>query len=157
MPEKIELRKLVMCFTTSFKILLSCKWSCFISRINLFEDYESNFFCFVARGPDLFVDGCFLTASPMSHSFWFCRNLSALISSQFQWREGKPFRDWYNNTFPYRKMESSEDAGWSCNHPDYACTLQNAYINFSFYFSNCYSSNPPKPGTRLPQNVNSGS
>lgn len=61
-----------MCFTTSFKILLSCKWSCFISRINLFEDYGSNFFSpFVARGPDLFVDGWFLTASPMSYSFFF--------------------------------------------------------------------------------------
>lgn len=44
MPEKIELRKLVTHFTTSFKILPSYKWPCFISRINLFEDWGVIFF-----------------------------------------------------------------------------------------------------------------
>lgn len=126
MPEKIELRKLVMCFTTSFKVLLSCKWSCFISRINLFEDHRSNFFFFHCQRPWPFCWWLFLTASSIFYSFdsvemWW----SMWSSSTFRAREGKPSRGGMK-ICPRCKRESLRGAGQSCNHPDSTNNLENA-------------------------------
>lgn len=116
MPEKIELRKLVMCFTASFKVLLSCKWCCFISRINLFEDHRSNFFFFFhCQRPWPFCWWLFLTASSIFYSFdsvemWW----SMWSSSTFTAREGKPSRAGLSSPI-YNSFSMPSVQHWACS------------------------------------------